>query len=232
MVSATVHSGRERRRLGVGCASGVGVPYARVLEAKRAGDGLGICHAFFGEDAGSEGIGRVGGFDGAGSAEEDRAGVVRGVAEVNGAAGDRSAGSEDGAVDALAEEARATEVEGEVGFAKAAGEEGGALGGIEVVREEGGVDVEDGDGGDSGRNLDLAEIAGEDDKGAGVIVRERGEVGNGDRAGDDAGCDVGVARDLRAGGVGGRDDQADACGTGECAIAAGVEEVVEGSAAA
>ncbi len=78
-------------------------------------DGFGVGEAFLFGDAGGEGGGGVGGEDGDFFLEEDGAGVVGVVGEVDGAAGFFFAGAEDGFVDVVAVHAFAAEFGEECG---------------------------------------------------------------------------------------------------------------------
>lgn len=176
-------------------------------------DGLWVGFAFEGEDAGGEGVGGVVVEDGAAVLDEDGAGVVGVVGEVDGAAGDLAAVVEDGLVDVVAVHALAAE-----------------------AGEEGGVDVED-FALVVGWDDQEAEEAGEaDEVGVGVAGGVEDGVGEGVfvgvlLAGQDVDGEVELfgALDAEAGGVGG-DDGGDV-GVELAGLGAFVE-VLQGGAAA
>jgi len=73
-------------------------------------DRRGVSDAFLLEDAFGQGIGRVARQDGHGTLQDDRAGVVFVVGEVDGAAARLLAGGQNGFVDVMAVEALTTEL--------------------------------------------------------------------------------------------------------------------------
>jgi hypothetical protein len=158
------------------------------------------------EDAGGEGVGRVGGQDGAFHLQDDWACVVVGIGEVDGAASFFFACGEDSLVDVMAVHAFAAE-----------------------FWEKGGVDVDDFVF-VAGRDADHFEVAGEDDEVEVVFVERRAECIGGDGAWDGEDVEAAVFAALNAGAGAAGDDEGDA--GGEVIALDGVEKVEDGAAAA
>lgn len=193
-----------------------GTSFALDVEA----DGFGVGEAFLFEDSCGEGVGGVGGEDGDFLLEEDGAGVVGVVGEVDGAAGFFFAGGEDGLVDVVAVHAFAAVLS----WAAAGG------------RKQRGVDVEDAAGEVVG-DLPKGEEAGHECEVDAVVPEDVGDAfgegfeGAGVFAGDDVDGEVEVlgALDAFAGGVAG--DDAGDLGV-EFFAGDDIGEVLEGGAAA
>jgi hypothetical protein len=164
------------------------------------------------EDAGGEGVGGVGGEDGAAVLQEDGAGVVGVVDLVDGAAGFGFVGGEDGGVDVVAEHALAAE-----------------------LGEKRGVDVEDAAGVGRGDGEQL-QPAGEEDEVDAVAIAKL-EDGGGEGLGgvevlafEDGEGDVGGEGAVEGGDAGAGGDEEDVVPRLGGIAALEVDEVLEGPA--